>query len=143
MVYDITDDSPPSEENLLGCFTRVTGLGYTVDVEERLNHRLNTTIKMRGKAKFNSLVIEGGLLTTDQDNAWNWGLSNYNSDMAFKNSGRRKLRVDIIHRTGAVVKSCEVIDCWVSEYTPGDLDAMDGKILIQKITIQNNGQRWL
>lgn len=119
-------------------FQKVSGLKMTTEVTEyREGGDNNSVHKSPGLTKYEPITLERGM-SEDLD-MWDFAvkaLEVENPD--FKAIITIKLQDT---RTGKVVKTWEVSECWVSEYETGDFDAMSSDVMIERIVVQNEGFR--
>lgn len=102
---------------------------------------LATSRKLPGKTTYNPITLEAGV--THDTNFENWAnkVNNYEGAAAMSLKDFRKdVVIDIFNLQGAKVLSYKAFNCWVSEYTAiPDLDAAGSAVMIQSLTLQNEG----
>lgn len=124
--------------------SKVGVLKRTTDVvEHREGGDPSTTRKSPGPTKFEPITLERGL-THDQEfeqwanKIWNQG-SGPGAEVSLKDF-RKDIIIELLNEAGQVAIAYRVYRCWVSEFqAQGDLDASSNAILIQTITLQNEG----
>lgn len=124
--------------------SKVGMLKRTTDVvEHREGGDPSTTRKSPGPTKFEPITLERGL-THDQEfeqwanKIWNQG-SGPGAEVSLKDF-RKDIIIELLNEAGQVAIAYRVYRCWVSEFqAQGDLDASSNAILIQTITLQNEG----
>ena len=124
--------------------SKVGMLKRTTDVvEHREGGDPSTTRKSPGPTKFEPITLERGV-THDQEfeqwanKIWNQG-SGPGAEVSLKDF-RKDIIIELLNEAGQVAIAYRVYRCWVSEFqTQGDLDASSNAILIQTITLQNEG----
>ncbi|MBV6425955.1 MAG: hypothetical protein KIPDCIKN_00446 [Haliscomenobacter sp.] len=124
--------------------SKVGVLKRTTDVvEHREGGDPSTTRKSPGPTKFEPITLERGV-THDQEfeqwanKIWNQG-SGPGAEVSLKDF-RKDIIIELLNEAGQVAIAYRVYRCWVSEFqAQGDLDASSNAILIQTITLQNEG----
>ena len=124
--------------------SKVGMLKRTTDVvEHREGGDPSTTRKSPGPTKFEPITLERGV-THDQEfeqwanKIWNQG-SGPGAEVSLKDF-RKDIIIELLNEAGQVAIAYRVYRCWVSEFqAQGDLDASSNAILIQTITLQNEG----
>lgn len=94
-----------------------------------------------GQTKFDTITLERG--KTHDDEFEKWANLVYNTDgdaaVSLKNF-RKDIIIELMNLQGSVVQAYKVYRCWVSEFqTQSDLDASANAVLIETLTLQNEG----
>jgi phage tail-like protein len=100
--------------------------------------------KMPGKVSYEPWTLEAGVTHDTAFEEWANKVNNFAGDAAMSLKGFRKdtVTVDVFNLQGVRVLSYVVYRCWVSEYQAlPELDASGNAVMIQTITLQNEGWR--
>ena len=112
-------------------------------IEHREGGDPSTPYKTPGPSKFSPLVFERGRTHDPDFEIWASKVWNPNGGPGAESSladFRRDLIIDVFNEAGQKVLSYQVSRCWVSKYrAASDLDANGNAVLIESITIENEG----
>jgi phage tail-like protein len=119
---------------------RVSCLKRTTEpIEHREGGDASQLHSSPGVWKFEPIVLERGI--THDPSFEDWANLSYSvgAPMSLK-TFRKNIVIDLLNEQGVLVKSFKVYRCWVSEYQVLPvLDANDGAIAIESITLENEG----
>lgn len=123
-------------------FNKVTGLKAKLDVVEYREGGDNiTTHKSAGQVSFDAITLERGM--SEDVDMWNWitkafsatSLAGATVEPAYKGLMTIKLK----DRDGSVVKTWDVLECWISDYETGDFNAQGNGVMIERMVVQHEG----
>ncbi len=123
----------------------ISKVGALKRTSEVVSHReggdLSTPRHSPGRTSFDAITLERGVtFDPDFENWANTVYSTQGSAAVSLANYKKDLIINVQNLQQVVVKSYRVYRCWVSEYTAqADLDANANAILIESITIQNEG----
>jgi len=125
-------------------FSKVSGLTEsTEDIEYREGGENETPHHLPGQTKFDPIVLSQGV-STDSDFI-NWRNLIYDVDQTDGAQGGEDYRKTIViylkDKAGNRVAKWTVHRGWPTELATEDLDAMGNDVLIQSLTITNEGQK--
>ena len=124
-------------------FSKVTGLQHSVEVIEYREGGMNETMrKLPGQSSFEAVVLERGISDSDMFNAWITLL--YDSDgvdgfQPPEEGWRRNVYIYLRDKSGNRVKKWTCYNCWPSQHMVNNLDASGNEVLIETLTLQNEG----
>jgi phage tail-like protein len=124
--------------------SRVAGLERTTEVvEHREGGDPSTSRKSPGLTKFAPITLERGLTQDSAFEDWAnlvWKLgAGLGSEMSLKEF-RKDIVIELYNEAGQLVRAYQVHRCWPSEYQAlSDLDANAATVLIEHLTLQNEG----
>lgn len=99
--------------------------------------------KTPGQTKFEPITVERGVTHDTEFEKWANKVWNYGAGEGTEVSladFRKDIIIDVFNEAGQKVLSYKVYRCWVSEFQAmADLDASASAVLIQSITLQNEG----
>jgi phage tail-like protein len=97
--------------------------------------------KLPGKTKYEPITLEVGVTHDTRFEDWANKVNNFKGDSSMSLLGFRKdITLDVFNLQGKKVLSYLVHRCWVSDYQAlPELDANGNAVMIQSITIQNEG----
>lgn len=114
-------------------------------IEHREGGDPTTPYKTPGPSKFDPIVLERGRTHDADFEVWASKVWNFNGGPGAESSladFRRDLIIDVFNEAGQKVLSWIVVGCWVSKYrAASDFDANANAVLIEQITIENEGFR--
>ena len=122
--------------------SKVGALKHTTDVvEHREGGDPSTIRKSPGQTKYEPITLERGVTHDPDFEDWAKLVYNIEGDaaMSLKNF-RKDITIDLFNEQGQKAIAYNVFRCWVSEFQAhSDLDASGSAVLIQTITLQNEG----
>jgi phage tail-like protein len=122
--------------------SKVGALKHTTDVvEHREGGDPSTIRKSPGQTKYEPITLERGVTHDPDFEDWAKLVNNIEGDaaMSLKNF-RKDITIDLFNEQGQKAIAYNVFRCWVSEFqAQSDLDASGNAVLIQTITLQNEG----
>lgn len=122
--------------------SKVGALKHTTDVvEHREGGDPSTIRKSPGQTKYEPITLERGVTHDPDFENWAKLVNNIEGDaaMSLKNF-RKDITIDLFNEQGQKAIAYNVFRCWVSEFqAQSDLDASGNAVLIQTITLQNEG----
>lgn len=128
--------------NYVAGISKVGALKYTTDVvEHREGGDPSTLRKSPGPTKYDTIILERGVTHDPQFEKWAKLVHNIEGDAArsLKNF-RKDISIEVYNEQSQKVIAYNVFRCWVSDYqAQADLDASGNAVLIQSITLQNEG----
>jgi phage tail-like protein len=117
-------------------FSKASGLKMSMDViEYREGGDNNTFTRTPGLAKFEPITLERGM--SEDGDMWAWAKKVFDSDPTYRANMIVKLLDDRDRKT--VVKQWEFKNVWVSDYETGDFDASSQNVMIERLTVQQEG----
>ena len=122
-------------------FQKVSGLKEETTVTEyREGGDLATPRKLPAQSKFDNIVFERGMSTSTDFKSWRAELFNPDGAPIFLDDDiRRTVTIELLDRTGVLVKAWEVYSAWPCIMEIGDLDAGSDDVLIEKLELTNEG----
>lgn len=122
--------------------SKVGVLKHTTDVvEHREGGDPSTLRKSPGPTKYEPIALERGVTHDPEFGNWAKLVHNIDGDaaMSLKNF-RKDVIIEVYNLQGVKAIAYNVFRCWVSEFqAQADLDASGNSVLIQSITLQNEG----
>jgi len=125
----------------------VSKISSLVRTTEVVKHREggdpSTSRKSPGRTEYEPVTLERGVthdLEFEQwaNKVWNFG-SGLGTEVSLKDF-RKDVILDLYNEAGQLVLSYKLYRCWVSEFQAlPELNANDGAVAIQKLTLQNEG----
>jgi len=127
-------------------FTRVTGLKATTDVVEyRDGNDLSITPrKSAGLVKYDPVTLERGM--SEDTDMMDWLQLNARTNGSGASNDSQMLctvKIELLDRDRAVVKTWELLDAWIADYEIGELDASSSAVLIERMVINYNGMSFI
>ncbi|HVI04236.1 MAG TPA: phage tail protein [Enhygromyxa sp.] len=125
--------------------SKVSALKRSTEV---VTHReggdISTDRHSPGRSKFEPITLERGLTFAPEFRDWAqlvYANNSFGDDAAVSlKNFRRDIKIDLLNLQGSVVRSYQVVRCWVSEYTAlPELDANGNAIAFETIILQNEG----
>jgi phage tail-like protein len=118
-------------------FQKCTGLKATVDVTEYREGGDELTVsKTPGLTKFDPITLTRGM--SEDVDMWNWAYESiYGTDQSPKY--RAHVTIKLQDRDGTIVKTWNVPNAWISEYSTGDFDASGDAVMLENIILQHEG----
>jgi len=124
--------------------SKISGLKRTTEViEHREGGDPSTPRKSPGRTTYEAITIERGV-THDRDfeqwanKVWNFG-AKLGGEVSLKDF-RKDITIELYNEAGQLAIAYKVYRCWVSAYQAlPDLDADSSAVLIQQITLENEG----
>lgn len=97
--------------------------------------------KLPGKTKYEPITLEVGVTHDTRFEDWANKVNNFQSDSSMSLlSFRKDVTLDVFNLQGKKVLSYKVHRCWVSSYQAlPELDANGNAVMIQSITLENEG----
>lgn len=97
--------------------------------------------KLPGMTKYEAITLEVGVTHDTAFEEWANKANNFESDAAMSLKDFRKdITIEVNNLQGEIVLAYNVYRCWVSEFQAlPELDASGNAIMIQTITLQNEG----
>ena len=97
--------------------------------------------KLPGMTKYEAITLEAGITHDTAFEEWASKINNFEGDAAMSLKDFRKdVTIEVTNLQGTTVLAYNVYRCWVSEYQAiPELDASGNAIMIQTITLQNEG----
>jgi len=97
--------------------------------------------KLPGMTKYEAITLEAGVTHDLAFEEWANKVNNFSGDAAMSLKDFRKdIVIDVFNLQGSLAISYIVYRCWVSEFQAlPELDASGNAIMIQTITLQNEG----
>jgi phage tail-like protein len=120
-------------------FQNVSGLKMNTEViEYREGGDALTVSKTPGLTSFEPITLSRGM--SEDGDMWEWAskLFDYNNPST-RGKHRANMKIKLKDRQGNVVRAWNVPNCWVSEYSTGDFDAMGNNVMIETIVVQHEG----
>lgn len=123
----------------------VSKVGTLKRSTEVVSHReggdLSTPRHSPGRTSFDAISLERGVTFDPDFESWaNLIYSTQGSAAVSLANYKKDIIINVQNLQQVVVRSYRVFRCWVSEYTAqADLDANANAILIESITLQNEG----
>lgn len=123
-------------------FQKVSGLKAKTDVVEyRDGNDSGLAIReSAGLIKFDPITLERGM--SEDEDMIEWFELNAKADQSGASNDSQmscQMKIELLDRDRTVVKTWDVIDCWVAEYESADFDAQSNNIAIEKITVHHHG----
>ena len=120
--------------------SRVSGLERTTEVvEHREGGDPSTSRKSPGLTQFAPITLERGLTQDSAFEDWANLVWKLGSQMSLKEF-RKDIIIELYNEAGQLVRAYHVYRCWPSEYQAlSDLDANAATVLIEHLTLQNEG----
>jgi phage tail-like protein len=124
--------------------SKVSALKRSTEVvEHREGGDPSTSRKSPGRTEYEPVTLERGV-THDlefekwADKVWNLG-SGLGAEVSLKDF-RKDIILEVYNEAGQLVLAYKLFRCWVSEFQAlPELNANDGAVAIQTITVQNEG----
>jgi phage tail-like protein len=124
--------------------SKVSALKRSTEVvEHREGGDPSTSRKSPGRTEYEPVTLERGV-THDlefekwADKVWNLG-SGLGAEVSLKDF-RKDIVLEVYNEAGQLVLAYKLFRCWVSEFQAlPELNANDGAVAIQTITVQNEG----
>lgn len=120
--------------------SRVSGLRRTTEVTTfREGGDPNSTVKTPGRTEYGPITLSRGLTQDAAFDQWanNVGHSGAGTSLA---DFRKSITIELWDEAGQLVIAYDVSRCWPSEYVAfAELDATTPGVLIESITLQNEG----
>lgn len=122
--------------------SRVGGLSRTTQV---VSHReggdFSTARKSPGQSDYGPITLERGVTHDLEFENWANKAWNYQRDgVSLKDFRKDLIMIELYNEAGQKVIAYKIYRCWVSDYQAmADLDASGNDVLIQSITIENEG----
>lgn len=124
--------------------SRVGALKRTTEV---VSHREggdpSSSRKSPGRTEYEAITLERGVTHDPEFEQWATKVWNFGAGLGAEVSladFRKDITVDLFNEAGQLVLSYRVFRCWPSEFqATADLDANANAILIQSLTLQNEG----
>jgi len=124
--------------------SRISPLVRTTEVvKHREGGDPSTSRKSPGRTEYEPVTLERGV-THDLEfekwanKVWNFG-SGLGTEVSLKDF-RKDVILELYNEAGQLVLSYKLYRCWVSEFQAlPELNANDGAVAIQKLTLQNEG----
>ena len=123
----------------------ISKVGALKRTAEVVSHReggdLSTPRHSPGRTSFDAIHLERGVTFDTDFEAWaNLVYSTQGSAAVSLAKYKKDLIINVQNLQQVVVRSYRVFRCWVSEYSAqADLDANANAVLIESITLQNEG----
>lgn len=97
--------------------------------------------KLPGLTKYEPITLEAGVTHDTAFEEWASKVNNFEADSAMSLKDFRKdITIEVCNLQGETVLGYNVYRCWVSDYQAlPELDASGNAIMIQTITLQNEG----
>lgn len=101
--------------------------------------------KLPGMVSFEAITLDQGVTQDKTFEAWATAMSNYlgnkgSDSQKTPNDFRKDIDIEIYNLNSERVKAYRVYQCWVSKYVAvPDLDANSADVMIQTITLENEG----
>ena len=123
-------------------FNKVTGIKHTVAVTDYREGGDNEVMrKLPGQSTFDPLVLERGISDDEDFQAWQaeiFSVTNVGQSGSVE-AWRRDVVIYLKDKAGVFVKKWTYKNCWPSDNEFSDLDAGDSGILVDTLTLQNEG----
>jgi phage tail-like protein len=124
--------------------SRVSALKRTTEV---VSHREggdpSSSRKSPGRTEYEAITLERGVTHDPEFEQWATKVWNFGAGLGAEVSladFRKDITVDLFNEAGQLVLSYRVFRCWPSEFqATADLDANANAVLIQSLTLQNEG----
>ncbi|TVR52755.1 MAG: phage tail protein [Gemmatimonadales bacterium] len=124
--------------------SRVGALKRTTEV---VSHREggdpSSSRKSPGRTEYEAITLERGVTHDPEFEQWATKVWNFGAGLGAEVSladFRKDITVDLFNEAGQLVLSYRVFRCWPSEFqATADLDANANAVLIQSLTLQNEG----
>jgi len=124
--------------------SRVSTLKRTTEV---VSHREggdpSSSRKSPGRTEYEAITLERGVTHDSEFEQWATKVWNFGAGLGAEVSladFRKDITVDLFNEAGQLVLSYRVFRCWPSEFqATADLDANANAVLIQSLTLQNEG----
>lgn len=97
--------------------------------------------KLPGMTKYEAITLEAGVTHDTAFEEWANKVNNFEGDAAMSlKEFRKDVTIEVTNLQGTTVMAYNVYRCWVSEYQAlPELDASGNAVMIQTITLQNEG----
>ncbi len=123
-------------------FSRVSGLNDETEVVEyREGIDGSTMRKLTGLTTYEDIVLEKGKSLNEDFQIWRNMVHEVETRGLPDSGSRRNMTVQLLDRTGAVVKQWAVKNAWPTKLEHGDLDASSSDVLLETLTIAHEGSR--
>jgi phage tail-like protein len=126
--------------------TKCSALTVSVESKEfRAGDMDSFKQKMPGMVSFEPITLEQGVTKDKTFEAWATAMSNYlgnkgSDSQKTPNDFRKEIDIEIFNLNNERVKAYRVYQCWVSKYVAvPDLDANSADVMIQTVTLENEG----
>ena len=124
--------------------SKVSMLKRTTEVvKHREGGDPSSSRKSPGRTEYDAISLERGVTHDTEfekwaNKVWNFG-SGLGAEVSLKDF-RKDVIIEVYNEAGQLALAYKVYRCWVSEYQAlADLDANSGGVLIQSITLENEG----
>jgi phage tail-like protein len=126
--------------------TKCSALTVSVESKEfRAGDMDSFKQKLPGMVSFEPITLDQGVTQDKTFEAWATAMSNYlgnkgSDSQKTPNDFRKDIDIEIYNLNSERVKAYRVYQCWVSKYVAvPDLDANSADVMIQTITLENEG----
>ncbi|MCC7247457.1 MAG: phage tail protein [Lysobacter sp.] len=126
--------------------TKCSALTVSVESKEyRTGDMDSFKQKLPGMVSFEAITLDQGVTQDKTFEAWATAMSNYlgnkgSDSQKTPNDFRKDIDIEIYNLNNERVKAYRVYQCWVSKYVAvPDLDANSADVMIQTITLENEG----
>lgn len=121
-------------------FDKVSGLRQTTDeVEYREGGENFTPHRLPGQTKFGDITLSRGLSLNKEIMSWVTDIFKLDGTHLQDPNFRRTLLIKELDRVGATVRSWQVFEAWIKEYSLGDWDAKSNEVHIESMVLANEG----
>jgi phage tail-like protein len=126
--------------------TKCSALTVSVESKEfRAGDMDSFKQKLPGMVSFEPITLDQGVTQDKTFESWATAMSNYlgnkgSDSQKTPNDFRKDIDIEIFNLNNERVKAYRVYQCWVSKYVAvPDLDANSADVMIQTITLENEG----
>jgi phage tail-like protein len=124
-------------------FNKVSGLKHDIEViDYREGGENETSLKLPGQSKFDDVTLERGLSEDTDFVSWIEEVFNLDNAAGAQGSNEDFRRTVVIHlkdKSGTRIRKWTLTNAWPRTKEIGDLDAKGNDVLIDKITLANEG----
>jgi phage tail-like protein len=126
--------------------TKCSALTVSVESKEfRAGDMDSFKQKLPGMVSFEPITLDQGVTQDKTFESWATAMSNYlgnkgSDSQKTPNDFRKDIDIEIYNLNNERVKAYRVYQCWVSKYVAvPDLDANSADVMIQTVTLENEG----
>jgi phage tail-like protein len=124
-------------------FAKVTGLQHSIEVIDYREGGENEVMrKLPGQSTFEPVVLERGCSDSQMFNEWIsliFSSDRIDGNQPDETSWRRTVTIYLRDKSGNRVKKWTVLNAWPSQHMVNNLDASGNEVLIETLTLQNEG----
>ena len=123
--------------------SKVSGMKRTTEViKHREGGDASSSRLAPGKTTYDAVMLERGITHDLEFHRWTNKVWNYGNGLGAETSlkdFRKDIIIELYNEAGQLVVAWKVYRCWVSEYTPPELDALGNAVAIERVKLENEG----